>query len=90
MALDELLVACALLGAAALAGRVGAAPLVAAWGLFCGLVLGLLVPTLDHLLSGPAKNSAAFYSAILAVMLAVGLVALARAIALVRKKPRGG
>lgn len=84
MAFDELIVAGALLGAALVAGRAGAAPLAAAWGAFCGLVLALLVPTLDHLLNGPLKASAGLYAAILAAMLAVGLWALVRALKLVR------
>ena len=85
MALDELLVAGAMLGAAALAGRVGSGPLAAAWGAYCGLVLSLLVPTLDHLLGGPPKPSAPFYALVLAAMLLVGLWALLRALALVRE-----
>jgi hydrogenase/urease accessory protein HupE len=84
LAFDELVVSGALLAAAAVAPRVGAAPLVAAWGLFCGLVLGLLVPTLDHLLYGPSKPSAGFYAFTLAPMLAAGVAALWRALALCR------
>lgn len=77
LAFDELLVAAALLAAALSARRFGAAPLAAAWGLFCGLTLSLLVPTLDHLLFGPPKESGAvFYSVTLSLMLAAGLLAL--------------
>lgn len=73
LAFDELLVAAGLLWAAWAGRRIG---LTTAWGAFCGLTLSLLVPTLDHLLYGPAKESAGFYAAVLAVMLAAGLVAL--------------
>jgi len=85
LAFDEIVVALGLLGAAAMAGRRGAAMLAAAWGLFCGLILALLVPTLDHLFYGPPKESAGFYAAVLGVMLAVGLGALTRALALTRE-----
>ncbi len=84
LAFDELLVAAALLGAATTAGRTGALPLCVAWGAFCGFVVSLLIPTLDHLMFGPPKESAGFYAAVLGVMLAVGLAALARAVALNR------
>lgn len=84
MALDELLVAFALVGAAAAAGRAGPAPLAAAWGIFCGLTLALLMPTMDHLLHGPPKESAVFYTAILSGMLGVGLWALSRSLAIVK------
>lgn len=87
MAMDELLVAGAMLWAAAIAGRAGSGPLLAAWGAYCGLVLGLLVTTLDHLLGGPAKPSATFYATILAAMLAVGLWALVRAATLIPERP---
>lgn len=87
MALDELLVAGAMLWAAAIAGRAGIAALAAAWGAYCGLVLSLLVPTLDHLLAGPPKPSAPFYATILAAMLVVGLWALFRAMTLIRERP---
>ena len=83
MALDELLVAGALLVAAAIAGKAGSGPLAAAWGAFCGLVLTLLVETLDHLLAGPAKARAEFYAIVLAAMLLVGLWGLFRAIRLI-------
>lgn len=77
LAFDELLVGCALLAAALSLRRLGPAPLAAAWGLFCGLALSLLMPTLDHLLFGPEKESGAvFYSVTLSVMLLVGLLAL--------------
>lgn len=84
LAFDELLVAAAMLGAAAIVPRAGTPPLAAAWGLFCGLMLGLLVPTLDHLLHGPPKASAGFYAVVLAAMLAVGVWAVVRALLLGR------
>ncbi len=87
MALDELVVAGAMLWAAVVVRRSGSRWLAGAWGLYCGLMLSLLVQTLDHLLSGPPKPSAGFYAGILAVMLAVGLWALHRSIALIREPP---
>lgn len=88
LAFDELLIAAAMLGAALVTGRFGPAPLAAAWGCFCGFVVSLLIPTLDHLLHGPPKDSAAFYAVILAAMLALGLWAVGRALALCRKAGR--
>jgi hypothetical protein len=88
LAFDEWLVAAALAGGAWIAPRRGAAPLAAAWGLFSGLILGLLVPTLDHLMFGLEKESAGFYAGVLAVLLALGLWAMARSIALIRAPTR--
>jgi hypothetical protein len=88
LAFDEWLVAGALAGAAWIMPRRGTGPLAAAWGLFSGLMLGLLIPTLDHLLFGPEKANAAFYAIILAVLLALGLLATARSIALIRAPSR--
>ena len=77
LAFDELLVGLAMLAAALGVRRCGPAPLAASWGLFCGLAVSLLMPTLDHLLFGPEKASGAvFYSVTLSVMLLVGLAAL--------------
>lgn len=87
MVFDELLVAGAMLWTAAIAGRAGSGPLAVAWGAYCGLMLGLLVTTLDHLLGGPAKPNASFYATILAAMLAVGLWALVRAATLIPGRP---
>jgi hypothetical protein len=84
LAFDEWLVAVALAGAAWTAPRSGTGPLAAAWGLFSGLMLGLLVPTLDHLIFGPAKDSATFYSVVLAVLLGLGLWSAARSVAFIR------
>ena len=88
LAFDEWLVAAALAGAAWITPKWGAGPLAAAWGLFSGLILGLIVPTLDHLMFGPEKESAAFYALVLAVLLALGLWAMARSIALIRERTR--
>ena len=84
LAFDELILAAAMLAAALASRRIGAAPLAAAWGGYCGFVLGLLVPTLDHLLFGPPKPSATFYSIILTAMLLVGVSALVRSLVLCR------
>lgn len=73
LAFDELAVAVALFAAAWMLPRTGPAPLAAAWGLFSGLMLGLFVPTLDHLLFGPPKQGALFYSIVLGVTMAGGL-----------------
>lgn len=82
LAFDELLVAAGMLWAAAARSRIG---LTTAWGAFCGLTLSLLVPTLDHMLHGPTKESAGFYAVVLAIMLAVGLGALLTALRLTRE-----
>lgn len=79
MAFDEILVAGAMAWAA-FDPRRAAPRLVAAWGVYCGLMMALLVPTLDHLMAGPHKPSAGFYAVVLAAMLALGLWALFRAI----------
>lgn len=84
LALDELLVAALMTGSALAAWRLGPILLAAAWSVFCGLILGLLVPTLDHLLYGPPKESAGFYALVLAAMLCVGAGAAAQAIRLAR------
>lgn len=85
LAFDELIVAAALMAAALASKNIGAAPLAAAWGLYCGLILGLFVPTLDHLLFGPPKPSAGFYAVTLGALLLVGVWALIRALALCRE-----
>lgn len=74
LAFDELLVAGAMFAAAALTKHIGAAPLAAAWALFAGLTLGLLVPTLDHLIFGPEKPSAVFYAVALGAMFTMGAI----------------
>ena len=89
LAFDELLVASALAASALAANRKGHAPLAAAWGLYSGLMLSLLVPTLDHLLFGPPKESAAFYGITLAALLALGLWGMGRALCLCRTDRAG-
>ena len=84
MAFDELLVAAVMVGSVVAARRIGPAVLLLAWGLYCGLVVSLLIPTLDHLLFGPPKESATFYAVILAAMLVPGVWAAQRALALCR------
>ncbi len=81
LAFDELLVAAGMLWAATARSRIG---LATAWGAFCGLTLSLLVPTLDHLMYGPPKESAGFYAGVLSAMLAAGLAATAVAMRLNR------
>lgn len=84
MAFDELVVAAALIAAAWVAPARGTAPLAAAWGLFTGMSLVLLVETLDHFFAGPPKESAVPYAAILSLMVAFGAGATGRALALAR------
>jgi hypothetical protein len=83
MALDELLVAAALVWAARRAPGEGARWHVAAWGAFSGLVLVLLVETADHQIHGPAKAAGPVYLAALSVMLIIGLWAVTRALRLI-------
>ena len=84
LAFDEIFVAGAMLWAAVVGHRMGAAPMAAAWGLFCGLIISLLTVTLDHLFYGPPKESAVFYAVILGGVLAVGLWSIVRALGLSR------
>ncbi len=84
-AFDELAVAAALLWAAWRAPRDGAGWHVAAWGGLCGLALVLLVETADHQLHGPAKANGPTYLVTLALLLVLGLWAVARAVRLVRR-----
>ena len=85
MALDELLVAAALVWAAWRSRRDGALWHLAAWGAFCGLSLVLLVETADHQMHGPVKAAGPAYLAALGTMLIVGLWAIHRALQLVRR-----
>lgn len=88
MALDELLVAGAMLSAAVFTRHSERGWLAAAWGIYCGFVLSLLIPTVDHLTGGgPPKASAGFYTLILGAMLIVGMWALVRAITLTQAAP---
>ena len=84
MALDELLVATALIWAAWRSRSDGASWHLAAWGAFCGLALVLLVETADHQMHGPAKAAGPIYLAALSTMLIVGVWAVRRALHLVR------
>ncbi len=86
LAFDELLVSGALLWAAKTGSRIG---LTTAWGAFCGFTLSLLVPTIDHLLYGPPKDSAGFYTVVLAAMLTAGMGALLAALRLTREPSPG-
>jgi hypothetical protein len=86
MAVDELVIATALLWAAWRARSHGAIWHLPAWSAFCGLVLVLLVETADHQMHGPAKAAGPFYLAALGAMLILGLWALRRALRLVRRE----
>ncbi|MBI0433365.1 hypothetical protein [Roseomonas sp. KE0001] len=83
LALDELAVAALLLWAG---WRGGAARLLAAWGVFSGLMLTLLSQNAEYVLHGREKAGAVFYPVLLALLLALGLWAMARAL---RALPRG-
>ena len=85
MALDELLVAAALVWAAWRSRFDGACWHLAAWGGFCGFALVLLVQTADHQMHGPAKAAGPIYLAALGAMLVLGLWAVGRALQLVRR-----
>ena len=87
IALDELLIAVALVWAAWRSRYDGAYWHLATWGAFCGLSLVLLVQTADHQMHGPAKAAGLIYLTALSAMLIVGLWAVQRALRLVR---RGG
>ena len=82
MALDEILIATALVWAAWRASRDGAHWHVAAWSAFCGLLIVLLVETADHQMHGPAKAAGSIYLVALTTMLGVGLWAVRRALRL--------
>lgn len=82
MALDELLVAAALIWACWRAPRDGAQWHLAAWSGFCGLVLVLLIETVDHQVHGPVKAAGPVYLVALSAMLALGLWAARRAMRL--------
>lgn len=89
MAFDELAVALALLAACFAPHGWRPPALTAAWALYSGLMLGLLVPTLDHLLHGPPKESADFYAVILSVMLLIGVLATSLGLRACRARQRG-
>jgi hypothetical protein len=85
LALDELLIAVALVWAAWRSRYDGACWHLAAWGALCGLALVLLVQTADHQMHGPAKAAGPLYLAALSTMLIVGLWCVRRALHLVRR-----
>ena len=85
MALDEFLIAAALVWGAWRSRYDGASWHLAPWGAFCGLALVLLVQTADHQMHGPAKAAGAIYLAALGAMLILGLWAVGRALQLVRR-----
>ena len=89
MALDELLIALALVWAAWRSAHDGACWHLVAWGAFCGLALVLLVETADHQMHGPAKAAGPVYLAALSAMLIIGLWAVRRALRLVRRGTAG-
>ena len=85
MALDELLIAVALVWAGWRSRYDGACWHLPAWGAFSALALILLVQTADHQMHGPAKAAGSIYLAALSAMLIVGLWAVRRALQLVRR-----
>lgn len=89
MALDELIVASALIWAAWRSRRDGPLWHLVAWGSFSGFSLVLLVDTADHQLHGPAKAAGAVYLAVLGTMLVLGLWATGRAVRLSRERLQG-
>ena len=89
MALDEILVALALIWAALRSSRDGAVWHIAAWSALCGLVLVLLAQTADHQIHGPAKAHGPFYLAVLSALLVLGLWAARRALRLIRSDALG-
>lgn len=89
MALDELLVAAALLWACWRTRQHGAEGHVAAWSGFCGLMLVLLIETADHQIHGPAKAAGPIYLVSLTAMLVLGLWAVRRSLRLLDKRHPG-
>ena len=89
MALDELLIALALVWAAWRSAYDGACWHLAAWSAFSGLSLVLLIETADHQMHGPAKAAGHLYLAALSAMLILGLWAVTRALRLVRRGTGG-
>ena len=83
-ALDELLIAVALVWGAWRSKYDGACWHLATWSAFCSLALVLLVQTADHQMHGAGKAAGHIYLAALSAMLIVGLWAVRRALHLVR------
>lgn len=75
LALDEMTLGLAMIIAGTTVRTYGPAILAAAWAGFSGFILCLLVPTTEHLIHGPPKESAIFYTAILGVAFIIGLIA---------------
>lgn len=88
MALDELVIAMALLWAVWRSSSDGPCWHLAAWAAFSGLMLGLLVDTADHQIHGPTKTAGTFYLAALSLLLIAGLWAVGRALRLIRSGAR--
>jgi predicted lysophospholipase L1 biosynthesis ABC-type transport system permease subunit len=86
LALDDLVVAAALFWSAWRARNHGPAPLVAAWGLYSGLMLMLLTINANYLINDIPKAGRVFYSVILAAMLGLGLWATWRSLRLTEDK----
>jgi hypothetical protein len=82
MAIDEILVAALLVGAAWQSRQDGGLLHLVAWGAFCGLVLTLLVDTADHQMHGPVKSAGPAYLTILGSMLIFGMWAILRTLRL--------
>jgi len=90
LALDDLAVAALLLWAAWRSAARGPAPLLLAWGAFCGLVLVLLATNSAPLFSGPPKSGAGLYTAALSALLILGAWACRRALRLTVAAPDRG
>jgi len=82
LALDDLAVAAVLFWAAWRARATGPAVLVAAWALYSGLMLSLLMINLDFVIADIAKTGRVFYSVILVLMLSLGIWATWKAMRL--------